>query len=112
ENARSRPRSRSGVTAFAGIIGARLRPSETDTMQEEFIRQLFSNPDMLRMGHFQRLDDFNLGLGWMYYALGRIIRPSTAVVIGSYRGFAPSVIAKSLSDNTEGGEVVFIDPSY
>ena len=81
-------------------------------MQEEFIRQLFSDSNMLRMGHLQRLDDLNLGLGWIYYALARIIRPSRAVVIGSYRGFAPSVIAKSLSDNTEGGDVVFIDPSY
>ncbi len=81
-------------------------------MQDEFIRNLFSDPEMLRMGHFQRKDDLNLGLGWIYYALGRIIRPSRAVVIGSFRGFVPSVLAKSLADNVEGGEVVFIDPSY
>ena len=33
-------------------------------------------------------------------------------MIGSLRGFAPSIIAKSLLDNVEGGEVLFIDPSY
>ena len=81
-------------------------------MPEEFIRRLFSDPEMLRMGHFQRRDDLNLGLGWLYYALGRIIRPLRAVVIGSLRGFAPSIIAKSMLDNVEGGEVIFIDPSY
>lgn len=81
-------------------------------MEKEFIRRLFSDPEMLRMGHFQRRDDLNLGLGWIYYALGRIIRPSRAVVIGSLRGFAPSIIAKSMLDNVEGGEVLFIDPSY
>jgi predicted O-methyltransferase YrrM len=80
-------------------------------MPDDFIRKLLSDQDMLRMGHSQRAEDSNLGLGWLYYALGRIVRPSLAVVIGSFRGFSPAVIAKSLSDNVEGGEVVFIDPS-
>lgn len=82
-----------------------------DTLQE-FISRLYSHPDMLRMGHFQRGEDLNIGLGWIYYALGRIIRPSRALVIGSLRGFAPSIIARSMLDNVEGGEVLFIDPSY
>ncbi|MGB8275330.1 MAG: class I SAM-dependent methyltransferase [Alphaproteobacteria bacterium] len=94
----------------------RTRLSETTfdptLMQDRYIRDLFSDPEMLRMGHFQRQEDLNLGLGWIYYALGRVIRPARAVVIGSYRGFVPSVLAKSLMDNAEGGEVSFIDPSY
>ncbi len=81
-------------------------------MNDDFIRNLLADPDMLRMGHLQRQEDLNLGLGWIYYALGRVIRPTRAVVIGSLRGFAPSVIAKSMQDNAEGGDVVFIDPSY
>jgi hypothetical protein len=78
---------------------------------ERFIQALFSDPEMLRMGHQQRAEDLNLGLGWLYYALGRIIRPERAVVIGSFRGFTPRVIGKALADNLEGGEVLFIDPS-
>lgn len=78
---------------------------------EEFISRLFADPEMLRMGHAQRRDDLNLGLGWLYYALARVIRPKTAVVIGSWRGFVPAVIGKALADNTEPGEVLFIDPS-
>jgi hypothetical protein len=70
-------------------------------MPEEFIRRLFSDPEMLRMGHLQQRQDLNLRLGWMYYALGRIIGPSRAVVIGSLRGFAPSVIAKSMLGRDE-----------
>jgi hypothetical protein len=78
---------------------------------EKFVENLFANPEMLRMGHAQRTEDSNLGLGWIYYALGRILRPRRAVVIGSWRGFVPAVIAKSLVDNSEGGELWFIDPS-
>lgn len=78
---------------------------------DEFIQQLFADPEMLRMGHHQRKEDLNLGLGWMYYALGRMLRPGRAVCIGSWRGFVPAVMAKSMIDNVEGGELWFIDPS-
>lgn len=63
------------------------------------------------MGHGQRRADLNLGFGWLYYALGRMLRPRHAVVIGSWRGFTPAVIGKALLDNGEGGEVLFVDPS-
>ena len=85
--------------------------SDTPQTLDHFISHLFDQPDMLRMGHGQRLEDRNLGLGWLYYALARILRPARAVVIGSYRGFAPCVIARALLDNGDGGEVHFIDPS-
>lgn len=63
------------------------------------------------MGHNQRAESLNLGLGWLYYALARIVHPRRAVVIGSYRGFVPLVLGKALRDNGEPGEVTFIDPS-
>jgi predicted O-methyltransferase YrrM len=78
---------------------------------DRFFKRLFDNPDMLKMGHAQRCDDGNLGLGWLYYALARIIRHPQAVVIGSWRGFVPLLIARGLADNLEGGRVLFIDPS-
>lgn len=76
-----------------------------------WIETLFSEPDLLRMGHNQRAEDANLGLGWLYYALARIVRPQHAVVIGSLRGFVPAVLGKALGDNCESGAVTFIDPS-
>jgi predicted O-methyltransferase YrrM len=76
-----------------------------------WIAQLFERPPLLSMGHNQRLGDLNLGLGWLYYALGRIVRPQRAVVIGSYRGFVPLILGKAFQDNGEGGKVVFLDPS-
>jgi predicted O-methyltransferase YrrM len=78
----------------------------------EWIGQLFQHRELLLMGHDQRQDDLNLGLGWLYYSLGRLLRPRCAVVIGSYRGFVPLVLARALSDNSEGGDVHFVDPSF
>jgi predicted O-methyltransferase YrrM len=78
---------------------------------DDWIAQLLADPQMLRMGHGQRAADQNLGLGWLYYALGRIVRPASAVVIGSFRGFAPLIFARALADNADGGQLHFIDPS-
>jgi predicted O-methyltransferase YrrM len=78
---------------------------------QDWIAHLFQNPDFLRMGHFQRGTDQNLGLGWIYYGLARVLRPQRVVVIGSWRGFVPLILAKALKDNLEGGKVTFVDPS-
>lgn len=78
---------------------------------DAWIARLFENTDMLKMEHLQRLEDLNLGYGFLYAALIRIIRAKKAVVIGSLRGFVPLVLARALSENVEGGEVLFIDPS-
>ena len=78
---------------------------------EQWIHRLLADPEMVRMGHGQRAEDANLGLGWIYYALARALRPARAVVIGSWRGFVPIVLGRAMAENVEGGEVVFIDPS-
>lgn len=78
---------------------------------KDWIETLFKSGDLLRMGHHQRAEDANLGLGWLYYALGRILRPARIVVIGSFRGFVPLMFSRALSDNAEGGKIWFIDPS-
>jgi len=78
---------------------------------ESWISKLFELPPLTKWGHLQSVEDKNLGLGWIYYGLARVIRPKTIVVIGSYRGFVPLVLGKALADNLNGGQVVFIDPS-
>lgn len=78
---------------------------------DAWIADLFRHPELLRMGHDQRSEDLNLGLGWLYYGLARVQRCGLAVVIGSHRGFVPLVVARALSDNVEAGDVMFIDPS-
>ncbi len=82
------------------------------THMKDWINNLFANLDLLRMGHYQRAEDRNLGLGWIYYALARVLRPSKVIVIGSFRGFVPLIFGKALADNSEGGSVSFIDPSF
>ena len=58
-----------------------------------WISEILASPALRTMGHGQRAEDGNLGLGWMYYALARVLRPALAVVIGSYRGFVPLILA-------------------
>jgi predicted O-methyltransferase YrrM len=77
----------------------------------DWIDQLLDCRELRQMGHAQRRADHNLGLGWLYYSLVRMMRPAKVVVIGSYRGFVPLVLARALNDNSEGGQVHFIDPS-
>jgi predicted O-methyltransferase YrrM len=79
---------------------------------KDWIAELFRDPDLVRMGHAQRVEDLNLGLGWLYYGLARVLRPACVVVVGSYRGFAPMMFGKALADNGGKGQVHFIDPSY
>ena len=79
---------------------------------KDWIAELFRDPGLTRMGHAQRVEDLNLGLGWLYYGLARVLRPATVVVIGSFRGFTPLVFGRGLADNCEGGRICFIDPSF
>ncbi len=80
-------------------------------MDNQWLETFLADPKLLRMGHGQSASDLNLGLGWLYYAQVRILKPKHIVCIGSWRGFAPMVLAKGLADNAEGGRVSFIDPS-
>lgn len=77
-----------------------------------WIERLFQAEAMSQMGHGQRVADLNLGMGFAYYALARMVRCPSAVVLGSYRGFVPLVLARAQSENLEAGEVVFVDPSF
>lgn len=63
------------------------------------------------MGHAQKPAQADLGLGWIYYGLARVLQPATVVVIGSYRGFVPMMMGRALADNGGTGRVLFIDPS-
>jgi predicted O-methyltransferase YrrM len=76
-----------------------------------WISALLGDADLMKMGHAQGGADNNLGLGWLYYGLARILHPATVVVIGSYRGFVPMVFGRALADNGDGGQVHFLDPS-
>jgi hypothetical protein len=78
---------------------------------QDWIRELYGFEAFLEMGHGQSAADLNLGLGWIYYGLARALRPRRIVVIGSWRGFVPLVLARALTDNEAESDLVFIDPS-
>jgi len=77
----------------------------------DWIGRVLAHRDLRGQGHAQRQADGNLGLGWIYYGLARVLRPQHVVVIGSLRGFSPLVFGRALADNGEGGLVTFLDPS-
>ncbi|GAB3901106.1 class I SAM-dependent methyltransferase [Kibdelosporangium lantanae] len=101
-------------------------------MDEEWIDRLLSHADMApnRTGHavipagppewggrHSALDvtdrlRHDLGLGWLYYAFVRSLRPSTVVCIGSGRGFVPVLLAKALADLHADHPIMFVDPSF
>ncbi len=77
---------------------------------DAWVRQLLATQGLAAMGHAQAADRGDLGLGWIYYGLARLIKPRRAVVIGSWRGFVPLVLGRALADDGD-GRVLFIDPS-
>lgn len=77
----------------------------------DWIARMFLDRGLRGQGHAQRVEDRNLGLGWIYYGLARLLRPRNVVVIGSFRGFTPLVLGRAASENLEVGTVWFIDPS-
>jgi predicted O-methyltransferase YrrM len=71
--------------------------------------------DILRhakpLGHHEDPTTLNLGFGFLYYALVRMLRPRHVVVVGSGYGFSVVCLALGLNDN-DGGALSFVDPSY
>ena len=56
--------------------------------------------------------DLNLGFGFLYYAMGRIVRPQLALVLGSQKGFSALCIALAIRDNADGGKLILVDAGY
>jgi predicted O-methyltransferase YrrM len=77
---------------------------------QSWFSELLRADGLAAMGHGQDAAAGDPGLGWLYYALARVVRPRTVVVIGSWRGFVPLVLGRALADAGT-GQVVFIDPS-
>lgn len=84
-----------------------------DLLTRNFVRRLIR--EAIPLGHFEcnneeAAERGDLGLGFIYYSLSRILRPSNIIVIGSYRGFSVICFALGLAHNG-GGQVHFIDSS-
>lgn len=75
------------------------------------------------------VEDFNLGFGYIFYAVARAMRPESVVVIGSKAGFSPLCFALGMAANAgvgihkaecyhtilrgpQSGRLWFVDPSY
>jgi predicted O-methyltransferase YrrM len=65
------------------------------------------------MGQFEQprdtaADQGDLGFGFIYYALSRVLKPDQVVVVGSYRGFSVVCTALGLVHNRK-GRLHFVD---
>jgi hypothetical protein len=78
-------------------------------LDPDLIRAIFSHAKPL--GHHEAPENLNLGFGFLYYALARVLRPRHVLVIGSGFGFSVVCLALGLRDNAK-GQLTFVDPSY
>jgi predicted O-methyltransferase YrrM len=71
--------------------------------------------DILRhakpLGHYEDRGTLNIGFGFVYYGLARVLRPQHVLVIGSGYGFSVVCLALALRDNGI-GRLTFVDPSF
>jgi hypothetical protein len=78
-------------------------------LSPDLIRSILSHAKPL--GHHEAPENLNLGFGYLYYALTRMLRPKHVLVIGSSFGFSVVCFALGLRDNAK-GQLSFVDPSY
>jgi hypothetical protein len=65
----------------------------------DWITRVLDDDGLSGMGHAQNRESGNLGFGWLYYGMARVVKPATAVVIGSYRGFVPMMLGRALAES-------------
>jgi len=79
------------------------------SLNENLLKDIFRHAKPL--GHNQRVQDLNLGFGFIYYGVVRALRPKHTLVIGSGYGFSVVCLALAIRDNGV-GSLTFVDPSY
>jgi predicted O-methyltransferase YrrM len=88
------------------------RSSEHQTLlNKDFVTSMLRS--LVPLGHHEcsvkeGIERGDLGLGLIYYALTRVLKPRKVVIAGSLRGFSVVCIALGLEDN-DLGEADFID---
>ena len=79
------------------------------SLTPDLIRGIFR--DAKPLGHHEDPAKGNLGFGFLYYSLARMLRPRHVLVIGSGFGFSVVCFGLGLKDNGR-GRLSFVDPSY
>ena len=79
------------------------------SLNSDLLRDVFRHARPL--GHNENAGNLNLGFGFLYYGLARMLRPEQVLVIGSGFGFSVVCLALGLKDNGL-GRLSFVDPSY
>jgi len=92
------------------LIFEKIKNKTITSINEDTIAKLLSkcNPS----SQAEDLSNLNLGFGYLYYSLSRILKPQTIIVLGSGRGFSPVCFALAVKDNHNDGKVYFVDAGY
>jgi len=101
------------------VLSSILRARRSDAPSADDAEGFCLNPDLIRaifsharpLGHHEASENLNLGFGYLYYALARMLRPKHILVVGSGFGFSVVCLALGLKDNGR-GHLSFVDPSY
>src|SRR5436309_684644 len=88
-----------------------LSPEVVETLVRNFSHGSGSHFDPAVAKGCQRESLENLGFGWFYFGLARVLDPKKVLVIGSGRGFAVACLALGMEQGTD-AEVRFVDPGY
>jgi len=80
------------------------------SLSEDMLANVFA--EMAPGFQAESFSDLNLGFGFLYYAMGRIVRPKFSIVLGSERGFSAICIALAMRDNGNGGKLILVDAGY
>jgi predicted O-methyltransferase YrrM len=80
------------------------------SLSEDMLARVFA--EMAPSYQAESFSDLNLGFGFLYYAMGRIVRPKLSIVLGSQRGFSAICIALAMRDNANGGKLILVDAGY
>jgi predicted O-methyltransferase YrrM len=91
------------------LLQPETRSAATFSLDPETLGGIFRYAKPL--GHYEDAAELNLGFGFLYYGLARMLRPRHVLVIGSGYGFSVVCLALGLKDNGKGA-ISFVDPSY
>jgi len=80
------------------------------SLSDDTLRSFFS--ELNPTAQAESIADLNLGFGFLYYAMGRILRPKLALVLGSQKGFSAISIALAMRDNANDGKLILVDAGY
>ena len=82
---------------------------QIETLIEHFSHGVGTDYDPRTQIGCQRESSGDLGFGWLYWSLARVLQPRRILVIGSGRGFSVACLALGVQELAD-AQLIFVDP--